>query len=110
MMNTNRRQFLTAALSGTAIGAALPSAAMAQFLNAPRHGLPGTLKERYAKLDAILKEPVFKRELFPDPVIIESVELFGIRSSICAACGRRMAMRGYLFRTRSRWRCCIRCS
>ena len=48
---------------------------MGQFLNAPRHGLPGTLKERYEKLDGILKEPVFKRDLFPDPVIIESVEL-----------------------------------
>jgi L-alanine-DL-glutamate epimerase-like enolase superfamily enzyme len=48
---------------------------MAQFLNAPRHGLPGTLKERYAKLDEILKQPVFRRELFKDPVIIESVEL-----------------------------------
>src|SRR6202020_100352 len=52
-----------------------PSAAGAQFLNAPRHGLPGTLKERYAKLDGILKEPVFKPGLFPDPIIIESVQL-----------------------------------
>ena len=74
MMTTNRRQFVASALTG-GIAAAMPSAAGAQFLNAPRHGLPGTLKERYAKLDAILKEPVFKRELFPDPVIIESVEL-----------------------------------
>ena len=53
----------------------MPAAARAQFLNAPRHGLPGTLKERYAKLDAILQQPVFRRELFPDTVIIESVEL-----------------------------------
>ncbi|HSY70373.1 MAG TPA: hypothetical protein VK813_17115, partial [Edaphobacter sp.] len=74
-MNTTRRHFISNALSSGAVAAALPAAAGAQFLNAPRHGLPGTLKERYAKLDAILKEPVFKRELFPDPVIIESVEL-----------------------------------
>ena len=74
-MTTTRRDFIASALSGGAVAAAFPSAAGAQFLNAPRHGLPGTLKERYAKLDAILKEPVFKRELFPDPVIIESVEL-----------------------------------
>src|ERR1700722_6902791 len=74
-MNTTRRRFLTTELSSGAVAAALPSAAGAQFLNAPRHGLPGTLKERYAKLDGILKEPVFNRSLFPDPVIIESVEL-----------------------------------
>ena len=74
-MNTTRRHFITTALSSGAVAAALHSAAGAQFLNAPRHGLPGTLKERYAKLDAILKEPVFKRDLFPDPVIIESIEL-----------------------------------
>lgn len=73
-MGIDRRHFITAALAGTA-AATLPLKAQAQFLNAPRHGLPGTLEERYAKLDAILKEPVFKRELFPDPVIIESVEL-----------------------------------
>ena len=74
-MKTSRREFVASAFAGGAVAAALPAAAGAQFLNAPRHGLPGTLKERYAKLDAILKEPVFKRELFPDPVIIESVEL-----------------------------------
>ena len=51
--------------------AMMPGFAAGQFLNAPRHGLPGTLHERYAKLDAILKQPVFKREQFKDPVIIE---------------------------------------
>ena len=74
-MKASRREFIASVLSSGAVAAAMPAAAGAQFLNAPRHGLPGTLKERYAKLDAILQEPVFKRELFPDPVIIESVEL-----------------------------------
>lgn len=74
-MKTTRRTFLAAALSGGAAAATFPYAANAQFLSAPRHGLPGTLEERYAKLDAILKQPIFKRHLFPDPVIIESVEL-----------------------------------
>jgi hypothetical protein len=74
-MQTNRRNFIATALAGGAAAAALPFQARAQFLNAPRHGLPGTLQERFAKLDAILKEPVFKRELFPDPVIIQSIEL-----------------------------------
>lgn len=71
-MKTNRRHFLATA---AASAAALPSQVAGQFLNAPRHGLPGTLEERYARLDSILKEPVFKRELFPEPVVIESVEL-----------------------------------
>lgn len=74
-MNTNRRHFLTSSLAAGAAAAVLPSSARGQFLDAPRHGLPGTLKERYAKLDAILQQPVFKRELFPEPVIIASVEL-----------------------------------
>src|ERR1035441_3128839 len=74
-MKASRREFIASVLSSGAVAAAMPAAAGAQFLNAPRHGVPGTLKERYAKLDAILQEPVFKRELFPDPVIIESVEL-----------------------------------
>ena len=73
-MKYDRRSFLTSALSGCA-AATLPHAAQAQFLNAPRHGLPGTLKERYTKLDANLGQPVFKRELFKEPVIIESIEL-----------------------------------
>src|SRR5215471_15807067 len=73
-MFTNRRNLLKGALA-TAGAAGLPRMARAQFLNAPRHGLPGTLRERYAKLDAILAQPVFRRELFKDPVIIESIEL-----------------------------------
>ena len=74
-MQTNRRNFLASALAGGAAAATLPGSLSAQFLNAPRHGLPGSLAERYAKLDEILKQPVFRRELFPDPVIIESVDL-----------------------------------
>lgn len=31
--------------------------------------------DKYAILDAVLKQPVLKRNLFPDPVIIDSVEL-----------------------------------
>lgn len=79
----NRRHLIKGVLGASAT-AALPSVASGQFLNAPRHGLPGTLQERYAKLDAILKQPVFKRELFKDPVILESVELLHFKNSwIC---------------------------
>src|SRR3954471_21779769 len=78
-MPTSRRDFMK---GGTAAGAALFTAgAHAQFLNAPRHGLPGTLLERYATLDGILKQPIFRRELFKEPVIIESVELLHYKNS-----------------------------
>lgn len=33
------------------------------------------LKDRFAKLDAVLSQPVLKKELFKSPVIIESIEL-----------------------------------
>lgn len=83
-MNPNRRQFFATAAAAVGAAAALPSTLSGQFLNAPRHGLPGTLNERYTKLDSILKQPVFKRELFPDPVVIESVELLhGQHQYIC---------------------------
>jgi L-alanine-DL-glutamate epimerase-like enolase superfamily enzyme len=83
-MPTNRRDFLTSALATGLTAGLIPAAAEGQFLNAPRHGLPGTLQERYAKLDEILKQPVLKRELFKDPVIIQSVELlYGKKQYIC---------------------------
>jgi L-alanine-DL-glutamate epimerase-like enolase superfamily enzyme len=79
-MIMNRRNLLKVA-AATVGAAGMPGLAEGQFLNAPRHGLPGTLQERYAKLDAILKRPVFRRELFKDPVIIESVELLHYKNS-----------------------------
>jgi L-alanine-DL-glutamate epimerase-like enolase superfamily enzyme len=36
---------------------------------------------RYAKLDEILRQPVFKRDLFASPVIIESLELLRYKDS-----------------------------
>lgn len=83
-MPTNRRDFITSGFAAGLTASLAPTSAHGQFLNAPRHGLPGTLQERYEKLDAILKQPVFKRELFKDPVIIESVELlYGNKQFIC---------------------------
>src|SRR5689334_14260177 len=82
-MALNRRQLFHGALGAGALSA-LHGRASAQFLNAPRHGLPGTLQERYERLDSILAQPVFKRELFKNPVIIESVELLHYKNSwIC---------------------------
>lgn len=67
-MQTSRRKFLaSAALGGAA--AALPFSSFA--LKNPE------IAENpvYAKLDAELKRPVLKKELFKDPVILDKIEL-----------------------------------
>ncbi len=62
-MNFNRRQFLHTC---TAAG-------MAAFANPAMATVPD--KPVFEKLDKAAARPVLKRELFPDPVIIESVDL-----------------------------------
>ena len=76
-MKTNRRRFLGANLLG-GLGAALPilSAGAASPQSASRPGNP-----RYARLDEILRQPVLKRDLFPEPVIIEKLELLRYKDS-----------------------------
>lgn len=68
-MNANRRRFIATAAGG---GLAPPAAGAA----------PGAaVKARYDKLDAILKQPLLKKQLFKSPVIIESVELLRLGGS-----------------------------
>ena len=76
-MQTNRRTFMGSALAGGLATALSPSSpgAQAQALSTE------TRKARYARLDKILRQPVLKRELFADPVIIESLELLRYRNS-----------------------------
>jgi L-alanine-DL-glutamate epimerase-like enolase superfamily enzyme len=69
-MRTNRRQFVRANLLG-GVAAAMP---LTGFVAEPR-ATTKSLNPRYARLDEILRQPVLKRELFPTPVIIESLEL-----------------------------------
>ena len=74
-MEMNRRQFAKTGIAG-AIGATAMSSAS--------YGHDEAQEARYAKLDAALKEPVFKKELFAEPVVIESVELLKYgRSFLC---------------------------
>ena len=77
-MKTNRRNFITyAAMSGglASLGAFNVSAS-------DRKG--GTDYPDYSALDEVLKLPVLKRELFPSPVIIETLELLQDRNNfIC---------------------------
>ncbi len=75
-MRTNRRKFVNTALAGGL--AAVPlSCTRSEAANLA----PGTVKENYARLDKVLKQPVLKRELFATPVIIETLELLRRGSS-----------------------------
>ena len=78
-MKTNRRRFLgTAAAAGGAL-AILPSGSCS---GETRTEKTGRNYADYSRLDEALGKPVFRRELFPDPVIIESLELLMDRNSI----------------------------
>jgi L-alanine-DL-glutamate epimerase-like enolase superfamily enzyme len=78
-MKTDRRKFISAAIAAGVTTAALPlsgcgaGAASGSFVT--------DVKSRYAKLDEILKKPVLKKELFPSPVIIETLELLRFENS-----------------------------
>jgi L-alanine-DL-glutamate epimerase-like enolase superfamily enzyme len=61
-MTTTRRRFFGAGILG-GVGVAAGRGATAEA------------SARYAKLDEVLREPVLKHELFPAPVVIDSLEL-----------------------------------
>lgn len=65
-MSINRRALLTTALAGGATALGVPRTV---------RGESEAVRAKYALLDAVLAQPVFNRELFLDPVVIESVEL-----------------------------------
>jgi len=76
-MKSNRRKFISTAIAG-GLAATLP-------LSFKGHATPfngsDTVMENYALLDKILKQPVFKKELFSSPVIIETLELLRHKNS-----------------------------
>jgi len=76
-MKTDRRKFIGTALAGS-LGAAL---SRKSYSTSAR--FPGTdaLNSKYAKLDQILEQSVFRKELFPDPIIIETLELLRFKDS-----------------------------
>jgi len=71
-MNINRRNLLAAGLAGGTAAATFPLSAF---------GRQETVEANCARLDAVLAQPIFKKELFADPVIIDSVELLRYGSS-----------------------------
>ncbi|HWR50122.1 MAG TPA: mandelate racemase/muconate lactonizing enzyme family protein [Bryobacteraceae bacterium] len=85
-MKANRRRFISTSLAGGL--ASLPLSASSGRVTGPDSSDPAApcadsaaLKARYASLDAILKQPVLKRQFFNAPVIIESVELLRLNNS-----------------------------
>ncbi len=75
-MKNNRRSFLkTAALTG---------GASAFFTSCFGTDKKSKLDGAYSRLDEVLRKPVLKKALFPDPVIIETLELLRDRkNTIC---------------------------
>lgn len=68
-MKMTRRRFVQAQLLASGAAALSFSSFAADTTGAARQN------ERYTKLDAALKRPVLKRDLFPSPVIIDTLEL-----------------------------------
>lgn len=71
-MKTNRRNFISTAVGGLSVSL-LPSVAYAAETKPTESMLD--IKSRYIKLDEVIKQPVLKKELFPSPVIVETLEL-----------------------------------
>ena len=81
LMRTDRRRFLASAFVG-GTGAAFSAAAKRPDGAAPAAAAPSaTVALNYARLDEVLKKPVLKRELFPTPVMIETLELLRLNDS-----------------------------
>ena len=79
MKNHTRRHFISSAIAGGAAVAGLP------FISCTSDNKTSfsddELKDRFDKLDRALKQPVLKKELFPEPVIIQSLELLEYNNS-----------------------------
>ncbi|MDR0794554.1 MAG: mandelate racemase/muconate lactonizing enzyme family protein [Tannerella sp.] len=78
MKTTTRRQFLGSAVMGGMAITGLHLNACASGNN--KQFSEDELQARYDKLDQVLEQPIFKKELFPDPVIIDTVELMAFNN------------------------------
>ena len=76
-MAINRRKFLSTTLAG-GLASTWPLFSIGRAASA--HVLD-EVQNRYEKLDQILKQPVFKRDLFNSPVIIDTLELLRYENS-----------------------------
>jgi L-alanine-DL-glutamate epimerase-like enolase superfamily enzyme len=69
-MKTNRRKFIETTLAGS-LAVTLPG-----FSSDSEN-----IKEKYARLDEIIRKPVLKKEFFTSPVIIETLDLLRFEDS-----------------------------
>jgi len=76
-MKTNRRTFLGTALAGS-LAATLPLSSQGSEI---AKTAVDSLNPHYARLDEILSQPVFKKQFFPNPVIIEKLELLRFKDN-----------------------------
>jgi len=77
-MNHNRRDFIKSATLATAGAVTLTSCKQTKTESKPNQAVD------YSVLDEILEKPVLKKELFSDPVIIETLELLRFENNfIC---------------------------
>ena len=81
-MTTTRRDLFKSALA-TGAAALAPAAFAAPKPAWPPHHIatPADVRANMVKLNAEMARPVFKRELFPNPVIIDSIELLHYKKS-----------------------------
>lgn len=78
-MKISRRKFISNSIAGGLAATAMPFSSCANPKTS--QGLSPSGKERYAALDEALKKPVFKRELFSSPVVIESIDFLKDRNN-----------------------------
>ena len=89
IMETNRRKFITASLTGT-IAAAVPGVC---------HGT-GNVSDMdpvYSMLDGICRKEVLRKEYFPSPVIIESLDLLRYKDSFLCRVRSKEGAEGWSF-------------
>ena len=90
-MKSTRRNFLKTGAAG-ALGSGLVIQGCVRENPGSASENPGSASENYAELDRVLNLPVLRQELFPDPVIIEQLELLRNEDSfICRVRSREGA-------------------
>lgn len=75
-METNRRKFIKNSIAG-GLAATLPL----HTFSTSSEQISEKMKNNYMKLDEVLKKPVFRKEYFSSPVIIEKLELLRYKNS-----------------------------
>lgn len=90
-MKTSRRKFISSSVAG-GIGASISFPECKSSVANDASLDPDTV---YSRFDAILKKPIFKRELFSMPVLIETLELLRYKNSFLCRVRSRDGAEGY---------------